>query len=137
MSIVKVDLSEQFVSDVLIMAFDEHHGGCWHWATAGNPQWICKSDTPSRYNSSVYLWSHCWISLADSKSDPAHEYRIDSGTVAAGIQWILNPANTSECDGIRDDVIRAVFDPGGSTAALDTEVCDRIVQAGLFGRIKY
>ena len=123
--VMTLDVSEDFLSNVLITAFDANYGGCWYWArpseVAGDPWQI---------NEGVW-WC---VYIEDREDDWEGTYLVNHPVIVTGIQNILDGRVQ-----INDGLFRALLtglreDDAG---VVDADVADCIVQAGVFGEIVY
>lgn len=121
-------LSDEFLSDVLITAFDGDLGACWYWAQPAQDHWLQTVAVP---NTRQRLWLHVAIAERD---EPNKGRMVDENVLAQGIRLLLVGKV-----GIRSDLLEhlktGVWE--GDAGEIDAEVADCIVQAGLFGQIVY
>jgi len=134
---IKRTLDDEFVSDVLITAFDGSVGACWYWA-----EW---SDglTPALVANNVDTghsqrkeWTCCFITEREEPGVYGSKtlYAVAGETIEQGIQRILND-DTLITPYIRQYVLTAVLE--GDAGEIDAEAADCIVQIGLFNKIVF
>lgn len=132
---VEMELTEDFLSDVLVTAFDGNYGGCWYWARPADVEnWLT---TEKDVLDDTVIWKQVFIE--DKEDEDSELWRVSHNVVAKGIKRILN-GNVKCHDLIAADIFNAVIfnavatrDAGG----IDAEAADCIVQAGLFSDIVY
>ncbi len=130
-----IDLDEDFMSDVLITAFDGDLGACWYWASPANDGWLSTSGTGT-WGTGKH-WKQCAVVDALGSDGPRIEwpvYLVDDKVIAKGIQQLISreaPVNNS----IRESIAAAVA--SGDAGDIDADAADVIVQVGLFGQVVY
>lgn len=124
---VNIVLTEEFLSDILVTAFDAHYGGCWYWAAPAPPP------SPG-WETGDTFWHAVNIEIRYEDPGPkfAHvpfPYRVTHDTVRKGLQWILDHPTR------QDRLVGAIL--AQDAGELDAPDCDLIVQAGIFGDVVY
>lgn len=118
------ELTDEFVSDVLIVAFDGSLGACWYWSKPAPTQWLAVVDDK---------WKQVLITEPES-NEPNKVLLVDESVVQRGIQLLIEHKV-----GINNDLfvhlMTAVLE--GDAGEVDADVADCIIQAGLFGQIVY
>lgn len=139
---VSVQLTREFLSDILVTAFDGNCGGCWYWASPdwgfaitpgsswleGEPIHIKDGDT--NYNtlwSKVHIIEPCEVS---GQMNDRH-FAVTQETVAKGIQQFLDDPLWNRSAHLYTGVTE--LDAG----EIDADLADSIVQQGLFGEVVY
>lgn len=133
-----IDLSEEFLSDVLVTAFDGDYGGCWYWAT---PDYEAKGDSAFiiRKSNDGDVWESITIidvvlsehRISGEKSNGREkvvQHVVDHQVIKTGIQRMLD-------GNWRDSILKSLtpLDAGN----IDSELADVIVQMGIFGEVLY
>jgi hypothetical protein len=137
---IEQTLSCQFLSDVLICAFDGSHGGSWHWAAGVNnesrqlvsPHFAINKETEQWMAVIIYpdeTGNKVWDAAGQNGA------KIDHAVLVTGIQRILDGDVQYSSDTVRDDVARAVLE--GDPCDIDAIAADQIVQAGWFGQVVF
>lgn len=127
---IEVSLSEEFLSDILIIAFDGQYGGCWYWAQAAYPaegerKWLVT-------NGETDIMKQRWLSARIE--DFGKQWVVDHKVLADGIRRLLD-GTVKVNDEIVGAVMRAVRE--GDAGEIDSEAADCIVQAGVFDELIY
>lgn len=133
---IEVPVTDEFIGDILVTAFDGAYGGCWYWAKSGRLDWpelkdgqwatvYIKFDTdccPSPMQRTVYR-----------QMVASGGVKVDQETVTVGIARIL--ADEGYPQSFRDRIRIAVqnLDAG----EIDANDADCIIQEGLFGKQIY
>lgn len=130
---IKRELDAQFVSDVLVTAFDGSVGGCWYWADVPHDAWLYVEKSP------VDMIEDLWTRVIIKEQEPdeesrGQEYTVDAKTIEGGIQAILDGSVEISIDLMAMLMTGVLHD---DTGEIDAEVADCIVQAGLFGEVRY
>jgi hypothetical protein len=121
--VVSIDLPSEFLSDILITAFDGSYGGCWYWATPAMDGWLVTDDTRDELGHRLW-WS---VYVAEREDNSGNQWLVTRGTVLLGIQRAIEDAYP----GVADAVI------GKDAGDIDAELADIIVQYGVFGKLVY
>lgn len=127
---VELTLKEDFLSDILITAFDGGYGGCWYWA-----------DTP-RDDTSNYvidgadldaIWRSVRITEQGGPNDDDNPgpFIVDHAVLAKGIARIMSGEAGLSVDEVHGAVIES------DAGQIDSDLADCIVQEGLFGKQVY
>lgn len=127
---VKVDLTPEFLSDVLIIAFDAPHGGCWYWAepsiNADTEQWAYISPDDKT-----------WTKVTVVETEP-------SDGKSPIVYTVNHPAIQRGCELLLKKVIEGADFPTTAVAILqqdagmiDADAADVIVQYAIFGEVIY
>lgn len=123
----KIELSDEFVSNVLITAFDGNYGGCWYWAKPANDDWL----TTKRENSDTK-----WIKVEIIDKEDEDDLPEPVRHVVTADQIALGLTNMIEMGGEwARDAFGWISDQ--EDADIDAEGADCIVQFGLFSTIVY
>lgn len=120
---VNVELKPEFLSDVLITAFDGNYGGCWYWAKPADSDWL-KSDDGT--------WLSCWVKEKEPDEDSDITYLVNHTSVTLGMQRLLDRATSGDSHAMWVQAILAQ-DAGD----LDADACDVIIQYAVFDEVKY
>lgn len=127
---VERELSDEFVGDVLVTAFDGRYGGCWYWAAPkvaeGDTSWL------------DYDVNDVWLSVNVVDKEDANDskiYRVNAEVIQVGIQRIIDATEVKINEEIRNYILRGVLEEDGGD--IDSTAADCIVQAGLFNEIVY
>lgn len=144
---LKKELSDQFVSDVMVTAFDGQYGGCWDWAEPDRSKssWLevehppsCDhEDLKSQRNCTDALWTVAHVKFRDGESTgnktldslSADGIKVDAEVIRIGIQRILD-GTVQLADHLREQISRSVAE---DDADIDSWAADCIVQVGWFG----
>lgn len=122
---IEVELDQEFISNVLITAFDGNYGGCWYWADIAHGTWLRVDDSGE--------WLGCDIKPKDDEP-PHSSYLVDHSTLQSGIDLILS-GTVQISPVVKTYITRAIIDRDAGD--IDSEAADAIVQVGLFGEIVY
>lgn len=126
------ELDEEFLSDVMITAFDGQHGGCWYWAQPHNGSWL---ETNGDTNVLTVIWQRvCIKEIEPSELHEGQVAYVDHAMLAQGISRLLN-GDVKVRDDIREAIWRGVNEMDGGE--IDIDAADVIVQAALFNEIVY
>jgi len=134
---MKRELDDEFVSNVLITAFDGSYGGCWYWAD------LYRDGTEPAFRvTEPDTWTGVRIALGDQVEETTGEDVLDSlmeagvwvdaDTIRVGIQRLLD-GDVKVNDYILEYLTRAVAE--ADAGDVDSDVADCIVQAGVFGKL--
>lgn len=131
-------LDDDWISDVLVTAFDGQHGSCWYWCNLA-PE-IRDIDGVERricYKTEGEQWHGVRIKPDETGNvtlDGLCENGvwIDAETIRVGIQKILDH-EISINDVVFTYIVDGVLEADAGN--IDAEAADVIVQAGLFGQI--
>lgn len=136
---VKAEVPEDFLSDVLITAFDGDHGGSWFWAKPHRPApddfWVITDGLPTESDSrwlATYIEDREeqeeWMMTRDPDDpDKPKVYKVTYAVLVKGIQELIDAGD--------DNIQQAVFD--ADAGMIDANDADSIVQQGLFGKQVY
>jgi len=127
---VKVELSDDFLSDILITAFDRSVGGSWYWAMPieGIPTFgIDRAEN---------VMNNCWrwVAVNDGESDGTKLLVVDHVRLTNGIQAIIDGSVRLNAE-IHSCVLDSVLE--SDAGHIDATAADCIVQAGMFGEVLY
>lgn len=114
-------LDDDFVSSVLITAFDGSYGACWYW---------CE-------HHSTKVKGEDWIAVSIKHEVPSGAVineMVNAEVVRKGIQKVLDD-NDFCAPYIREYIVNAVAE--SEAGHIDAEAADVIVQAGLFDELVY
>lgn len=132
-----VPLSEDFLSSILITAFDADYGGCWYWAEPyGDDAW----DIDSVKTGDDALWRSVRVKLREpcgkeSVDTTAGSFGLlcDYRALESGLLFAIGRNGVNHV--IRDSIFRGVVeDDAGEIDAIGADV---IVQMGLFHELIY
>jgi hypothetical protein len=121
---VELTFTEKFLSDLMVTAFDAHHGGSWFWAEPKDPS----SEIPA-FEIDGEIWRS--VNIIQSEEDPAHDYKVTHDTLIAGIKKLFEPGVLPRRGDLRGQLTK------GDDADLDASDADVIVQLGVFGETIY
>lgn len=126
---IKVErtLDEEFVSNVLITAFDGHYGACWYWARPTRTEeesFISTSGAPNDH------WTEARV---HDMEDETKKFKVHAKVLETGIQRILDEDHIAES--IRQYIVSAVLED--DAGHIDATAADCIVQVGLFNELVY
>ena len=114
------ELTSDFLSDILITAFDAAYGGCWYWAVpseaAGDP-WKIEDG----------LWQRVYIE--EREGDEEGTYCVSHLVLADGLQRMVDAGRMDS------DIMTAISEL--DAGYIDADIADAIVQWGLFGKLVY
>lgn len=121
-------LESDFLSDILITAFDGGYGGCWYWCEPAMPAhqggWLTVNEAKE--------WQSVTI-LETGDGDVSVAHVVDWEVVAKGLQWVVDKATTGNH---LPTTLSAVL--SGDAGDIDATAADMIVQMGLFdGEVRY
>lgn len=134
---IEVPVTDEFIGDILVTAFDGTYGGSWFWAKNGSGSWPALKDGQ---------WAEVHIKfdvMSIRNLTLRNLYRqelarrgyvtVDQETITVGIARILS--DDSYRQSFRDRIRKAVqeLDAG----EIDANDADSIVQEGLFGTQVY
>lgn len=127
---VKVErtLSADFLSSVLITAFDGNYGGCWYWCSPYGDDWL-KTDDDDWTNVQIALDEETGIPVVDSHS----HFNADHLVVRNGIQMIMSGDLID--DSIKAYVVAGVLEDDAGN--IDSIAADCIIQVGIFGKVVF
>lgn len=128
---LKRTLDDEFISNVLITAFDGSYGGCWYWCEADT-----KFLTTMKAMGDDSLWTECRIRHEDETGPEGAfcKHVVDAEVIRVGIQRILDDPDFCG-QHIREYVAQGVSER--DAGHIDADAADVIVQAGLFGELVY
>lgn len=122
---IELSLTEEFLSDILIGAFDGGCGACWYWAQ------------PYRKEGDAFtvdgeIWRSVKIVEKEAATGDKRKWCVmDHERLIRGIKKLFEPGVLPK----RDDVRNAIVQSDGGM--LDAEGFDIIVQLALFGELVY
>lgn len=127
----RVNLTPDFLSSILITAFDGMYGGCWYWAepsaNADDSSWL----TYERLDEDNAVWNTVTI-IEKDPDDKSEVMTVDHATLANGLQMVLDAAMKGESHPTWVSAILAQ-----EAGDIDSDAADVIVQYGVFGEVKY
>lgn len=137
---VPVELGPDFVSDVLITAFDGTYGACWTWCSPVRENYL--DEAPTGDADGDTLWTECRVRVHENLSYEPPPYlkgrglQVNADIIAKGLQAILYgcedvPPGTT----LHDYISRGVREKDAGD--IDAIGADVIVQMGLFGRVQF
>ena len=116
---IEISFSEEFLSNLLVTAFDVPHGGCWYWATYRHQAFVIEGD----------IWRS--VEIYQSEEDPAHTYIVTHETLLEGIKRLFELGVLPKRNDLRGQFAK------GDDADYDASDADVIVQLGIFGEVIY
>lgn len=127
---VTLALTQEFLSDILVTAFDGSYGGSWHWAApvvrGTRSAWKVDKDTDT------------WLSVhitekfdEDEATQPGDTWKVDHAMLARGIQRLFTPGVLPR----RGDIRNAVLEQDAGN--IDSDGADVLVQLAVFGELVY
>lgn len=142
---IKMELPEEFLSDILITAFDGTYGWSWEWFEPVGGDWLSvKKD--EGHTSSTNPWMSVRVRLremcltGDKILDRRDGFTIGHEDVARAISAILNDEylNASEHEtarGYREDLAKCVANT--EMADIDGPYADAIIQVAALGKVVF
>lgn len=126
---IDVELSDEFVGDILVTAFDGTYGGCWYWSqpTQKVDDWLDDDADGNWRKVAIELTEEVGVAAIDSQS----YLTVDSEAIRVGLQKIVS-GEVRINDDLLAQVSRSVAE---NDADIDVLAADCIVQAGLFGEL--
>lgn len=118
-------LTTEFLSDILVIAFDGAYGGCWYWARPA-------ADKP--HEKVFTIEGDTWWAVRITEKDPEGKRRtwnVDHARLVKGISKLFEPKVLPKRGDIRSAIIQ--IDAG----QIDAEGADIIVQLAVFGELVY
>jgi hypothetical protein len=133
---VKIErtLSVDFVSDILITAFDGNYGGCWQWAEPSNDDWLTALPDGTWTKVEVRPKEETGIPHLDNLTRQNGGITVDDTTIQIGLQKIIDGEFLIN-DALRDHILRGVLEE--DAGEIDSIAADCIVQAGWFGTLVF
>lgn len=126
---LKRTLDDEFISNVLITAFDGSYGACWYW---------CEADknflTTMKFTGSDDVWTECRIKHEDEDGQSDVARTVNAEVIRVGIQRILDEPDSC-AQYIREYVSQGVSER--DAGMIDADAADAIVQIGLFNELVY
>lgn len=125
-------ITTEFLSDILVTAFDGNYGGCWYWCEPHeSPDIVGRQDSPAQGNHED-IWLSVSVVDNNNKDKGKHgkTYTINHAILMKGIKAILHDGKMD-----RDLLVRAIATNDSSD--LDADWADTIVQYGLWGKEIY
>lgn len=122
----KIPLTKEFISNVLITAFDGNYGGSWYWAAPANDDWL----TTERENGDTKWVSVTIIDKEDGDDPYLATHTVSGLNIADGLTAMLEMGGEWA-----RDVFGWLVDQ--DDADIDAEAADQIVQFALFNSIVY
>ena len=135
---IELELSEEFLSDILTIAFDGDYGGCWYWARPcelrenkdGEVLSAWEIDPPSKgvkAGVNNLMWRS--VSIKDRETD--NVFVVTHSALTRGIQELFKPGVLPKRGDIRDAILKQ------DSGQIDVEGADVIVQLGVMGAVIY
>jgi hypothetical protein len=123
---IRMDITQEFLSDLLVTAFDGSYGGSWYWARPN----IQSPEQGAKYwlETDGDLWTVCHIRDLE---DPDRKFKVDHQVLIRGIEKLFEPGVLPGRGDIRNAVLAQ--DSGN----IDVDAADVIVQLGCFGELVY
>lgn len=137
---VKAEVTEEFLSSIMITAFDGTYGGSWSWA-APNPgaeagSWLTVKEEGALGSDQPWLAVSIldnveledWMATREPDDpDKVKVYNVTHAVLAKGLQGVIDAGS--------DNIQQAIFDD--DAGMIDANGADWIVQMGLFGKLVY
>lgn len=134
---VTIPVTEEFIGNVLITAFDSAYGACWYWA---DPETNSTWPVVVKWIGDDAIWVEARITF-DLDDCPSTVMRylykaqreslgwnpVTQETIVVGIQRMIHENNTAVLSAIKND----------DAGEIDANLADCIVQYGIFGREVY
>lgn len=144
---IKVErvLKPEFLSDILITAFDGQYGGCWDWAEpVPNVEWpVLGGAVGNHMDEQWWLAVQVRVKTKDEPTgnpvfDREDGFVIDHEALGVGLSRIinsdyLNAGNGETAEGLRENITAAVFEQ--DAGMIDAYDAQAIVQAAAFGKV--
>lgn len=149
----KVELPKEFLSDIMITAFDGQYGGCWYWAEPVGRFWLEteQNSDPGKLDPAYSHWmkAHIRVDLDEGGTgnpvlDRRDGFEIDHEGLARAMQLIIddeyhpNVLDSEKATGYQTALagIVAGLESGGTDAGdIDAPFADAIVQVCAFGKV--
>jgi hypothetical protein len=127
---IEKELPTEFLSDIMITAFDGSYGACWYWSEPDrrNKPWLVTN------SNSVASESRWFTAFIQDKEDEAERWEVNHEVIAKGIERIISGEVEIASyiqNYVQDSLVE--YDAGD----IDASAADCIVQAGLFGELVY
>lgn len=120
----EIELTPEFVSNVLITAFDGNYGGCWFWAAPANDDWL-KVENP---NTDDMRWVK--VTIVDKEDDDSPSHVVTADQIAIGLTKMIELGGEWA-----RDAFGWISDQ--EDADIDAEDANNIVNLGLFNELVY
>lgn len=117
---MRVDIDHDFLSSILITAFDGNYGGSWYWATPAMDDWLKISDDGSEWLS-VYI--------TEREDSSGNQWMVTQGGILYALQYMLDNGKMDS------DTLTAIRE--GDAGYIDADQADAIVQYCVFGELVY
>jgi hypothetical protein len=122
---VSHEISDEFISDILITAFDGGVGACWYWAVPApsprNGRWL-------------YTSGELWESVLVREYENDIDIFVTHTVVAMGLRKILDRQVEINA-GLLGHIAAGVAE--NDAGEIDALCADVIIQAGVFGKVVY
>jgi hypothetical protein len=122
---IKTEVDGEFLSDILVTAFDGNYGGSWYWATPARDagKWL--------FFDLDELWRE--VRIEEREAEEPKTLHVRHAGVLRGVKRILrgNLVHSS----ISEAVASAVRE--NDAGYIDATAADCIVQASIFNEIRY
>ena len=122
---IELNITEEFLSDILVGAFDGAYGACWYWAQPRS------KDGAHPFKVDGDLWRSVTIIEKESSGEIYKSGVVDYERLLRGIKKLFEPGVLPK----RSDVRNAILQNDGGQ--LDAEGFDIIVQLAFFGELVY
>ena len=125
---VKAEVTEEFLSSIMIAAFDGTYGGSWYWASPNREVeggWLVVKEEGALGSDQPWLAAH--IFCEEDEDGDAQMHEVTHAVLAKGLQGMIDAGS--------DNIQQAIFDD--DAGMIDANDADSIVQEGLFGRQIY
>lgn len=127
-----IELDDEFVSNILITAFDGSVGGCWYWAAPAHDDWLTvlrKGDPhPDGGTCIDDLWTK--VVVIDKEEPDGPQHVVSAETIAESFNKQIEMG-----DEWARDAFGWLIDQ--DEADIDANDADTIVQIAIFGSVVY
>jgi hypothetical protein len=124
---VTLELSEEFLSDILVTAFDGSCGGSWYWAQPDCADWL-ELSVP---NEACSTWLSVKVREQEASGDKAKRFKLDHEALVKGIELLFKPGVLPKRSDIRNAVLQQ------EAGDIDIDGADVLVQLACFGALIY
>lgn len=124
---IELKLGEQFLSDVLVTAFDGQYGGCWYWAEA-------YSDKAFAFTGDRWDYVTIREKVDGEPTQPLKHWKVDHALLAKGIETLFD-TGSKVSPVMRHSLREAVL--AQDAGNIDASDADVLVQLAVFGEMVY
>jgi hypothetical protein len=122
----EIELEPEFVSNILITAFDANYGGCWSWAAPAGDDWLLTEKT----DADETRWTEVMITDKEEQEYPPVVHVVTDEQIALGLTKMIELGGEWA-----RDAFGWISDQ--EDADIDAEDANNIVQLGLFNELVY